>query len=153
MASARARRRPGPRMKAASGKPDSCSRRARIRLVRRQSAVLLLVLLAVVAGLRLSAAAADTDAMRCAIACGHAAGMMKGAACCPMSNAPGSSPVLTTCPRGGAAVAPLASGYLLLAFAERLPAPDGSRPHDSAVSSAVSSAFLRAPEKVPLLLG
>jgi hypothetical protein len=122
--------------------------------MRRQSAVLLLAVLAVVAGLRLSAVAADAEAMRCAIACGHAAGMMRGAACCPISKTAGAGPVLETCSRGGDdAVAPLASGPVLLVFAERLPEPDLSRPNESAVGATARSAFPLVPEKVPLLLG
>ena len=122
--------------------------------MRRQSAVLLLAFIAVVAGLRLSAVATDTEARHCAVVCGHAFGTMKGAACCPMPGRPGSGPVLKTCLRGGdSAVAPLAPGRILLAFSERLPEPDASRPNDSVVSATVRSAFLRAPEKVPLLLG
>jgi hypothetical protein len=121
--------------------------------MRRQSAVLLLAVLAVVAGMRLSTVASDTEARRCAIACGHAAGM-KGAACCPISKTAGAGPVFETCSRGGdSAVAPLAPGPILPAFSERLPEPDVSRPNDSVVSATVRSAFLRALEKVPLLLG
>ena len=122
--------------------------------MRRRSAVLLLAFIAVVAGLRLSAVATDTEARHCAVVCGHAFGMMKRAACCPMPGTPGSGPVLKTCLRGGdSAVAPLAPGRILLAFSKRLPEPDVSRPNDSVVSATVRSAFLRAPEKVPLLLG
>jgi hypothetical protein len=122
--------------------------------MRRQSAVLLLAVLAVAAGLRLSVVVTDTEAMRCAIACGHAFGVPKGAACCPMTETPGSGPVLKACSRGGdSAVAPLAPRPILLSFSGRVPKPDGSRPTDVAVSATVRSAFLRAPEKVPLLLG
>ena len=122
--------------------------------MRRQSAALLLALLAVVAGLRLSVVVTDTEAMRCAIACGHALGMTKGTACCPMAETPDSGPVLRTCLRGGdSAVAPPAPKPILLSFSERLPEPDGSCPHDFVVSATVRSAFLRVPEKVPLLLG
>jgi hypothetical protein len=122
--------------------------------MRRQSAVLLLAVLAVVAGLRLSAVAVDTEAMRCAIACGHSGEMMTGAACCPISKTAGAGPVLETCSRSGdSAVAPLAPGPILLGFSERLPEPDVSRPNDSIVIGTVRAAFLRAPEKVPLLLG
>jgi hypothetical protein len=92
--------------------------------------------------------------MRCAIACGHAAGMMNGAACCPIPTTTGTGPVFKTCSRGGdSAVAPVAPRPILFGFSERLPEPDVSRPNDSVVSATVRSAFLRAPEKVPLLLG
>jgi hypothetical protein len=121
--------------------------------MRRQSAVLLLAVHALVAALRLSSIAPDAEAMRCAIACGHAAGMMNGAACCPVSGVDAAVPVLRTCSRGNDALAPFASGPVLLVIAERLPVPHASRPIDLEVSATVRSAFLRAPEKVPLLLG
>jgi hypothetical protein len=125
----------------------------RIRPVRRQSAVLLLAVLAVVAGLRLSTIASDTEAMRCAIACGHAAGVMNGAVCCPITKTSGAGPVLETCSRSGAdSVVPLASGPVLLVFVDRLPVPHVFRPNESVVRATVRSAFLGAPEKVPLLL-
>jgi hypothetical protein len=122
--------------------------------VRRLSGLLGLVLFLAPVGFRLATAAEDAEATRCAIACGHAMGAMKGAACCPMPDAPGSVPVLKTCSRGAdAAVAPLASGPILLAFVGRLAAPTGFRPLAIAGSAHLRSAFPRAPEKVPLLLG
>jgi hypothetical protein len=124
-----------------------------LKFMRRQSAVLLLAVLAVVAGLRLSAIAVDAEAMRCAIACGHAAGAMKGAACCPISKTSGAGPVLEKCSRGADAVVRLASGPVLLVLVDRLPVPRVSRPTDLEVSATARSAFLRAPEKVPLPLG
>jgi hypothetical protein len=86
--------------------------------MRRQSAVLRLTVLAVMAGLRLSTFASDMEARHCAVACGHAFGMMKGAACCPMPEKPGSGPVLKTCSRAGdSAIAP---GRILLAFSAEI---------------------------------
>ena len=105
-------------------------------------------------GLRLAAAADDSAAMRCAIACGHAMGEMKGAACCPMSDAPDAGPVFKTCSRGTeAAIAPLASGPMLLAVIRGLPTPDAVHPLDALETLAPRAAFLRAPDKVPLLAG
>jgi hypothetical protein len=124
-----------------------------MKSMRRHSAVLLLAVLAVVAGLRLSAIAVDAEAMRCAIACGHAAGVMKGAACCPISKTSGAGPVLERCSRGVDGVVRLGSGPALLVLVNRLPVPRVSRPNDVEVSATARSAFLRAPEKVPLLLG
>lgn len=113
----------------------------------------LLLLLAPLA-LRLAAAGDDSAAMRCAIACGHAAGMANGAVCCPMSDAPGSGPAWKTCaPGGDAAVAPLAPAPFLLVPVARLAAPGESGRFEEAVGPAVRPAFQRAPEKVPLLLG
>ena len=122
--------------------------------MQRPTAILVLAAVAVLTGLRLAAAVQDTEAMRCAIACGHAAGMMNGAACCPMSGAPESSPVFKRCSRPAeAAIAPLAPAPALLAPGRRLPAPDRSHPFDWSASAAGRSAFLDVPDKVPLLVG
>jgi hypothetical protein len=122
--------------------------------VRRLSANCGIFLFLASAALRLAASTDDSPAMRCAIACGHAAGMTKGAVCCPMSDAPGSGPVWKTCaPGADAAVAPLAPIPFLLASVGRLPAPEPVRRLGHAVGAAVRPPFLRAPEKVPLLLG
>lgn len=105
-------------------------------------------------GLRLAAATDGTAAMRCAIACGHAIGAVKGAVCCPMSEAPDAGPVFKSCSRGAdLAPSPLAPGPMLLAAAGRLAAPDRSTALDAPRHPAPRSAFLRAPDKVPLLVG
>jgi hypothetical protein len=123
--------------------------------MRRCSAVLLLLVLAAVAGLRLSASATDTEAMRCAIACGHAAGAVNGAACCPMANAPGAGPMFKACaPEGGSAMTPLASGQLLfLASAVRLVPPDSVRDLNAPAASGTLVSTPRPVDHVPLLLG
>ncbi|HWZ86464.1 MAG TPA: hypothetical protein VN032_09705 [Thermoanaerobaculia bacterium] len=122
--------------------------------MRRLSGLFGLILFLAPMALALATAADESAAMRCAIACGHAMGATKGAACCPMSDAPDAGPVLKTCSRGAdAAIAPLSFGPVLLAVSGRLPAPDGSRPLDTMETPAPRSAFLRAAEKVPLLAG
>jgi hypothetical protein len=122
--------------------------------VRRLSGICGLILFLAPVALALATAADESAALRCAIACGHAMGAMNGAACCPMSDAPDAGPVLKTCSRGAdAAIAPLAAGPMALAVSGRLPAPDASRSLDSFETAAPRPAFLRAPEKVPLLAG
>jgi len=63
--------------------------------------------------------------MRCAIACGHARGTMKGASCCVISDDPASGPALKTCPMGGdSEAAPVSHGQpALLASAPCLASP------------------------------
>jgi hypothetical protein len=105
-------------------------------------------------GLRLATAVGDAEAMRCAIACGHATGALTGAACCPMSDAPGSGPRLKSCsPGADAAFAPMAPAPMLLVALGRLAPPEGSRPFELAARSAALSADLRLPDKVPLRAG
>src|SRR5215831_1257933 len=95
---------------------DSLGKKARrlhrIRLMLRLSCALAALLLLAPAAFRLAASAVDSDweAVRCAIACGHAvkAGAT-GAACCPMGTAEGVT--MTTCPPGDSpAAAPGAAG-------------------------------------------
>jgi hypothetical protein len=123
--------------------------------MRRSLATLLLTALAVLAGLRLAAAVQDTEAMRCAIACGHAASAMKGASCCPMADAPGAGLSFKTCSRGdGLAPISLASGQLaVLCAAARLTAPPAQRFFDPACDAKPRSSTPRAPDHVPLLFG
>jgi hypothetical protein len=122
--------------------------------VRRLSGLFGLLLFLAPVGLRLATAADDAAAMRCAMACGHAMGASKGGACCPMSGAPDAGPAFKSCSRGAdVATAPLAFGPMLLAVIGRLPVPDGTRPLVLAASAARRSAFLRAPDKVPLRVG
>jgi hypothetical protein len=118
-------------------------------------AILLLTALAVLAGLRLAAAVQDTEAMRCAIACGHAASAMKGASCCPMAAAPGAGPSLKTCSRSdGLALIPLALGQpALLAMASRLTLPTAHRFLDPAPDARPRSSTPLPPDHVPLLFG
>lgn len=123
--------------------------------MRRSLATLLLAVLAALAGLRLSVAVQDAEAMRCAIACGHAASAMKGASCCPMSDTPGASPSFKTCSRGdGLASISLASGQLaVLCAAARLTAPQAQRFVDPACDAKPRSSTPRGPDHVPLLFG
>ena len=122
--------------------------------MRRLSGLFGLLLFLAPVGLRLAAAADDAAAMRCAMACGHAMGATKGAACCPMSDAPDAGPAFKSCSRGAdVATAPLASGPVLLAVIGRLPAPDGSRLLARGANAAARSVFLRVPDKVPLRVG
>lgn len=130
------------------------ARRAKIGSMRRFCAALLLTVLAAAAGLRLGAAAADTEAMRCAIACGHAAAAVNGAACCPMSNAPGAGPSFKACLPERAALAPIVSGQsLLLTGIVRILRPDSSCLFDGVATAAPISASPRPVDHVPLLLG
>jgi hypothetical protein len=123
--------------------------------MRRPLATLLLTAIAVLTGMRLAVAVQDTEAMRCAIACGHAASATKGASCCPMADAPGAGPSFKTCSRGeGVALVPLASGQpALLAMAPYLTAPTGHRFPGLAVVAGPRSSMPRPPEHVPLVFG
>lgn len=121
--------------------------------MRRLSGICGLLLFLAPVALRLATTAGDTDAMRCAIACGHAMGPTKGAACCPVSDAPNAGPTFKTCSRGAdAAVPPLAPAPILLFAVVRLAPPGDSRSFDSAGRAVARSAFLRIPDKVPLRL-
>lgn len=122
--------------------------------MRRLSGICGLLLFLAPVGLRLATASADSAALRCAIACGHAMGTMKGAACCPMSDAPDAGPVFKACSHGAdAAVAPPAPAPMLVAVGECLRVPRGSRPLELTASPAARPAFLRPADKVPLLSG
>jgi hypothetical protein len=123
--------------------------------MRRRCAVLLLAILGSVACVRLSAAAIDTEAMRCAIACGHAGAVKDGAACCPMGHGADGGPAFKTCPGGeGSVLVPFFPGQTIpTASAGRIDVSSGSRPVEPLRPAGPRSAFARAPEKVPLLLG
>ncbi len=123
--------------------------------MRRRPTILLLTVLLAPAGLRLSAGGGASEIERCAIACGHAVGVPKGAACCPTGNAPDTGPALKSCPRGGeGGLAPLPAGQpLLLVALERLAAPDRFARLDFSRDTRPRSAFLPPQDKVPLLAG
>lgn len=122
--------------------------------MRRLSGILGLVLFLAPVGLRMATAARDAEALRCAIACGHAVGAVAGAACCPMSSAPGSGPTFKACSPGAeAAFAPMAPAPMLLVALGRLAPPEGSRAFDLAARPAALSADLSLPDKVPLRVG
>jgi hypothetical protein len=139
-------------MNACLERPHPHLGQARIRAVRRRSAILLLAVLAALAGLRLSAAAADSEALRCAVACGHAATL--GAACCPMSDAAGKEAAMAACPRSDPqSAAPTMPAPLAIPTAlHRLAAPLGASALASIASVAPRSPSTRPPDHVPLLL-
>ena len=122
--------------------------------MQRPTAILVLAAVAVLMGLRLAAAAQDTEAMRCAIACGHAASATKGAACCPMS-APGSGPSFKTCAAGdGLALIPLAPGQpALLSASNSLNARQTHRLVPPVSHRAPAFPDPRPLDHVPLLFG
>ncbi len=120
--------------------------------MQRPMAILVLAAVALLTGLRLAMEVQDTEAMRCAIACGHAASAMKGASCCPMADAPGSGLSFKTCSQGdGLALVPLATGQpALLAMASHLTAPTKHRLLDPAPTAEPLSSTPRPPDHVPL---
>ena len=116
-------------------------------------AVLLLTVLLAPAGLRLCAAFEDTEAQRCAIACGHAA-VAAGASCCPMSGAAGGDLAFQSCARGNGAGAPLTAGQaMLLISAAATPRLDADDRVHSGASPRLHPAFSRGLDHVPLLRG
>ena len=123
--------------------------------MQRPIAAFVLAAVSLLAGLRLAVAAQDTEAMRCAIACGHAASATKGAVCCPMSSAPGSGPSFKTCAGGdGLALVPLATGQpALLASAASLIAPAVHELLDASPDARVRFAPTSPLDHVPLLFG
>jgi len=124
--------------------------RARIGPMQRPIAALALAVIALLAGLRLAAAVQDTEAMRCAIACGHAP--VKGAACCPMSADQG--PSFKTCGAGGLALLPLAAPPpAVLSAAAPLSPPAPDRLIRPASGSGPRFAPPRPLDHVPLLFG
>lgn len=118
--------------------------------MQRPIAALALAGIALLVGLRLAAAVQDTEAMRCAIACGHAP--VKGAACCPMSADQG--PSFKTCGSGGLALLPLATPQpAVLSAAAPLTLPAPHRFLQLATDSALLFAPPRPLDHVPLLFG
>lgn len=118
--------------------------------MQRPIAGLALAVIALLAGLRLAAAVQDTEAMRCAIACGHAP--VKGAACCPMSADPG--PSFKTCGSDGLALLPLAAPQpAVVSAAAPLVPPVPHRFLQRAIDSALRFAPPRSLDHVPLLFG
>ena len=118
--------------------------------MQRPIAALALVVLALLTGLRLAAAVQDTEAMRCAIACGHAP--VKGAVCCPMSADQG--PSFKTCGTGGLALLPLAAPQpAVLSAAALLTPPAPHRFLRPGTDSGPRFAPPRSLDHVPLLFG
>ena len=119
--------------------------------MQRPVAAFVLVAVSMLAGLRLAVAAQDTEAMRCAIACGHAAPAGKGAACCPMS---GSGPSFKACAGGGLALIPLAPGQpALIATTAPLTEPPMRRFFDALPGAGPRLPPARPLDHVPLLFG
>jgi hypothetical protein len=120
--------------------------------VRRLSCALAAFLLIAPAALRLTASAvgADWEAVRCAIACGHA--VKAGVVCCPMGSAEGAT--MTTCPPGESpAAAPMPAGTLaILTLTTPLAAPDGDSRSFTHSESVPLGPAARPPDHVPLLL-
>ena len=119
--------------------------------MQRPTATLVLAAVAVLMGLRLAAAVQDTEAMRCAIACGHAASATKGAACCPMS---GAGPSFKACAPGDLALLPVTAPQpAVIGSAAPLKAPASRRSFDPAPDSGLRFAPPRPLDHVPLLIG
>jgi len=119
--------------------------------MQRPIATFVLAAVSLLAGLRLAVAVQDSEAMRCAIACGHAASADKGAACCPMSAA---GPSFKACAPGDAALAPLTAPQpAVLAAGAPLVAPASTRSVDLDRESRPRFAPPRPLDHVPLLFG
>jgi hypothetical protein len=121
--------------------------------VRRLSCAFAALLLIAPAGLRvgLAGTASDADALRCAIACGHA--LKAGAVCCPMDGG-GGGLAMTSCPSNDSAGAvPVASGQPAILTAMRsLSAPEcGDSPFPLAPAAAERIGAER-PDPIPKLL-
>jgi hypothetical protein len=126
--------------------------------VRRLAGTLAALLLIAPAGLRVATAAADADAeaaLRCAIACGHAAKAgAAGAACCPMAGAGAAKgAAMASCPRGDSpAAAPMPSGHLaILASIPPLASPLRGSSASTLSSGTPRDALARPPDHVPIL--
>jgi hypothetical protein len=121
--------------------------------VKRPISTLLLVALTALPGLRLAVAVQDTEAMRCAIACGHAAGQM-GASCCPIGGFGETGPSFKTCSPGDSfALTSVASQPAVLAAVGRLTAAQPHRLLHPESNAAPRAATSRPLDHVPLLLG
>jgi hypothetical protein len=120
--------------------------------VRRLAATLAAVVLLAPAGVRLAAAGVDIEALRCAIACGHAA--TPGAVCCPMAGRPAAEAALAACPQGDPqSLAPILPAQpLLVGSIVRLAAPRGDSLLERIPGAAPRTPFTRPPDHVPLLL-
>jgi hypothetical protein len=120
--------------------------------VRRFACVLVVLLWLTPAGLRLALSDADSEALRCAIACGHAA--KAGAACCPMAGAAPREAAMAACPSGDAqSVAPsLSAQPAVPAAVHRLIAPEGGFGLAWSPQADPGDPASRTPDHVPLLL-
>lgn len=128
-----------------------------MRRVRRLACGLAAFLLIAPAGLRLAAPAdAESEALRCAIACGHAAGAVAaGAACCPMNGAGSAtkSAAMASCPERETpgAIVLLPTPLAILAAASQPLAPAGDSLLSASPLAAPRDGIARAPEHVPIL--
>ena len=129
-----------------------------MRRVRRLACGLAAFLLIAPAGLRLAAPAdAESEALRCAIACGHAAGAVAaGAACCPMNGAGAGATktaAMASCPERETpgAIVLLATPLAILAAASQPLAPAGDFLLSASPLAAPRDGIARAPEHVPIL--
>ena len=119
--------------------------------MQRPIAAFVLAAVSLLAGLRLTVAAQDSEAMRCAIACGHAASSDKG---CRVLPHVGRGPSFKACASGNAALAPLAAPQpAVLAAAAPLAAPASERASDFEAGSRPRFAPPRPLDHVPLLFG
>jgi len=128
-----------------------------MRVMRRVSGLCALVLLLAPLAISVATAAADSEAMRCAIACGHAAtdvGADGRPACCPMAGAKSAGAALAACPRSDPqGLAPrMALPPLVLAEAPRLEAPSPGSLPEIPRASVSPATFPRPIDHVPLLL-
>ena len=122
--------------------------------MRRNAAVLALLLLVAPAGARYLVSSHDAEAARCALACARA-GMAgeKGAVCCPTGHGV-ALPTMSSCAHeGDGAPLPGAFGPMLLAATLLLTLPSSSGRVRLARVLAIPSPFARLLDKVPLLLG
>ncbi|HTY42687.1 MAG TPA: hypothetical protein VMH79_12505 [Thermoanaerobaculia bacterium] len=120
--------------------------------MRRNAALLGLLVFGAALGTRLAAAAsADTAATTCALACARA-GMAaeKGAACCPMGHG-AALPTLSSCAHDGDAVPLPAALPMLLCAGLLLTLPALSGRHALVLDSVLPLPPALIPDKVPLL--
>lgn len=120
--------------------------------MRRFAGVLAVLVLLAPAGLRLAVSDAESEALRCAIACGHPA--KAGAACCPMSGLASKAAAMAACPMGDAqSVAPsLPAQPARFASVYRLAPPEGSSWLSSPSPAMPGDPPVRPLDHIPLLV-
>lgn len=115
--------------------------------MRRFAALVVLAAALAPAALAVAFGLSDLEAIRCAMACGHAL-HTAGSACCPVE---GGAAAFKTCPTDESTrpqAAGLPTGVLMSPF--RLDPPEGSRRLDAVLALATPSAVTRIPDHVPL---
>ena len=116
--------------------------------MRRAAAWILATVLAAPAVLVLALPGIDFDALRCAIACGHA--VRAGAVCCPTD---GGSAAWKKCPPDGSVLLPtFGVPAAPLARTARLARPDRSVPFEPLPAARPRPRFDSPPDPVPLAL-